>query len=458
MNKKTPISLQDAVLRITNFNEVALGYSHEEALLEASRCLDCRHAPCITGCPVNINIPGFIKQILENDIEEAYQVIAKTNLLPGICGRVCPQETQCEAVCVRGKKGEAVAIGRLERYVGDYAKQKKQTVNNKNGLKIAIVGSGPAGLACSGVLGSLGYDVDVFESLHVLGGVLSYGIPEFRLPKAIVQEEIDNLKTMGIKFLPNTVIGKSLSIEELFDSGYQAVFVGSGAGLPKFMGIPGENLNGVFSANEFLSRVNLMKAHQSDYDTPLKKMQKIAVVGGGNVAMDAARCAKRLNSQEVYIIYRRSFSEMPARLEEIEHAKEEGINFLLLTNPKQILGVDGNVKGIECVEMILGEPDASGRRSPLVKPNSEFTLEVDAVIMALGNFPNPLLAAATPKLATDKHGCLIVDEHHMTTYPGVFAGGDIVTGAATVILAMGAGKDAALSIHQYLQDKNPSQN
>ncbi|HQC74858.1 MAG TPA: NADPH-dependent glutamate synthase [Bacilli bacterium] len=437
---------------MTNFDEVALGYNDDEALLEAARCLSCRHAPCIKGCPVNINIPAFIKQILNHDIDNAYQVIAEANLLPGVCGRVCPQETQCEAVCVRGKKGEAVAIGRLERYVSDHASKKRQEINSKINKKVAIVGSGPAGLACSGVLGNLGYDVDVFESLHVTGGVLMYGIPEFRLPKAIVNEEIDNLKKMGIKFYPNMVIGKSLTIDELFKEGYQAVFVGSGAGLPKFMGIPGENLNGVFSANEFLSRINLMKAHLDSFDTPLKTMRKIAVVGGGNVAMDAARCAKRLNSEEVYIIYRRSFSEMPARLEEVEHAKEEGINFLILTNPLQIIGDDkAYVKAIECVEMILGEPDASGRRSPIIKPGSNFLLEVDAVIMALGNYPNPLLAAATPQLKTDRRGCLIVDSQNMTTYPGVFAGGDIVTGAATVILAMGAGKQAALNIHQYLQ-------
>lgn len=446
------MKLQDATQRITNFDEVALGYNDDEALLEAARCLSCRHAPCIKGCPVNINIPAFIKQILNHDIDNAYQVIAEANLLPGVCGRVCPQETQCEAVCVRGKKGEAVAIGRLERYVSDHASKKRQEINSKINKKVAIVGSGPAGLACSGVLGNLGYDVDVFESLHVTGGVLMYGIPEFRLPKAIVNEEIDNLKKMGIKFYPNMVIGKSLTIDELFKEGYQAVFVGSGAGLPKFMGIPGENLNGVFSANEFLSRINLMKAHLDSFDTPLKTMRKIAVVGGGNVAMDAARCAKRLNSEEVYIIYRRSFSEMPARLEEVEHAKEEGINFLILTNPLQIIGDDkAYVKAIECVEMILGEPDASGRRSPIIKPGSNFLLEVDAVIMALGNYPNPLLAAATPQLKTDRRGCLIVDSQNMTTYPGVFAGGDIVTGAATVILAMGAGKQAALNIHQYLQ-------
>ncbi|HNZ50820.1 MAG TPA: NADPH-dependent glutamate synthase [Bacilli bacterium] len=452
MNKKTVMKLQDATQRITNFDEVALGYNDDEALLEAARCLSCRHAPCIKGCPVNINIPAFIKQILNHDIDNAYQVIAEANLLPGVCGRVCPQETQCEAVCVRGKKGEAVAIGRLERYVSDHASKKRQEINSKINKKVAIVGSGPAGLACSGVLGNLGYDVDVFESLHVTGGVLMYGIPEFRLPKAIVNEEIDNLKKMGIKFYPNMVIGKSLTIDELFKEGYQAVFVGSGAGLPKFMGIPGENLNGVFSANEFLSRINLMKAHLDSFDTPLKTMRKIAVVGGGNVAMDAARCAKRLNSEEVYIIYRRSFSEMPARLEEVEHAKEEGINFLILTNPLQIIGDDkAYVKAIECVEMILGEPDASGRRSPIIKPGSNFLLEVDAVIMALGNYPNPLLAAATPQLKTDRRGCLIVDSQNMTTYPGVFAGGDIVTGAATVILAMGAGKQAALNIHQYLQ-------
>ncbi|MGD9604607.1 MAG: NADPH-dependent glutamate synthase [Bacilli bacterium] len=453
-NKKTPMSVQDAVKRITNFDEVSLGYDDEEAIIEATRCLNCKNAPCIAGCPVNINIPGFIKKILNHDIDGAYHVISETNLLPGICGRVCPQESQCEAVCVRTKKGEAVAIGRLERYVGDHAKDKKLQIEEKRQDKVAVVGSGPAGLACSGVLGSLGYEVDVFESLHVAGGVLMYGIPEFRLPKTIVKEEIDNLKAMGIKFHPNTVIGKSITIDELFEMGYKAVFVGSGAGLPKFMGIPGENYNGVFSANEFLTRINLMKAYQNDYDTPLKQMKRIAVVGGGNVAMDAARSAKRLNTEEVYIIYRRGFSEMPARLEEVEHAKEEGIKFLILTNPKRIISDEsGYVKGIECVEMILGEPDASGRRSPIVKPNSEFILDVDAVIMALGNYPNPLLASETPQLKTDKHGCLIVNDQFMTSYPGVFAGGDIVTGAATVILAMGAGKKAANAIHQYIQSK-----
>ncbi len=454
MNKKTPISIQDSIKRITNFDEVALGYLEEEALLEADRCLDCRNAPCIAGCPVNINIPGFIREILNKDINQAYQVISEANLLPGVCGRVCPQETQCEAVCVRGKKGEAVAIGRLERYVGDHATQKTQLNKGAYNGKVAVVGSGPAGLACSGVLGHLGYEVDVFESMHALGGVLRYGIPEFRLPKRIVDEEIDNLKAMGIRFHPSTVIGKSITIDELFEMKYDSIFVGAGAGLPKFMGIPGENLNGVFSANEFLTRINLMKAHLDDYDTPLKKMKRIAVVGGGNVAMDAARSAKRLQTDEVYIIYRRGFSEMPARLEEVEHAKEENIKFLILTNPQQIIGDEsGYVKAIECVEMELGEPDSSGRRSPVVKPNSQFLLEVDAVIMALGNFPNPLLASSTNALKTDRHGCLIVDDRLMTTYPGVFAGGDIVTDAATVILAMGAGKQAALSIHNYIQEK-----
>jgi glutamate synthase (NADPH/NADH) small chain len=454
MNKKTPMSIQDAVKRISNFEEVALGYTESEALLEASRCLNCKNAPCIKGCPVSINIPGFLSKIRNQDINGAYQIISEANLLPGVCGRVCPQETQCEAVCVRGIKGEAVAIGRLERFTADHVTKKELSFAHQIKDKVAIVGSGPAGLACSGVLGSLGYEVEVFEAMQTSGGVLMYGIPEFRLPKRIVREEIENLEKLGIKFQVDTVIGKTMTINDLFEKGYGAIFIGSGAGLPKFMDIPGENQNGVYSANEFLTRVNLMKAHQPDYDTPLKKMKKIAVVGGGNVAMDAARCAKRLQAEEVYIIYRRSFEEMPARAEEVEHAKEEGINFRILTNPVRVIGDEShNVKAIECVEMVLGEPDASGRRSPIVKPDSNFILDVDTVIMALGNFPNPLLAGATPELKTDRHGCLIVDDNLMTTIPGVFAGGDIVTGAATVILAMGAGKQAALAIAAYLNQK-----
>jgi glutamate synthase (NADPH/NADH) small chain len=454
MNKKTPMSIQDAVKRISNFEEVALGYTESEALLEASRCLNCKNAPCIKGCPVSINIPGFLSKIRSQDINGAYQIISEANLLPGVCGRVCPQETQCEAVCVRGIKGEAVAIGRLERFTADHVTKKGLSFGSQNKGKVAIVGSGPAGLACSGVLGSLGYEVDVFEAMQTSGGVLIYGIPEFRLPKRIVREEIENLKKLGIKFQVDTVIGKTMTIADLFAKGYGAIFIGSGAGLPKFMDIPGENQNGVYSANEFLTRVNLMKAHQPDYDTPLKKMKKIAVVGGGNVAMDAARCAKRHQAEEVYIIYRRSFEEMPARAEEVEHAKEEGINFRILTNPIRVIGDEShNVKAIECVEMVLGEPDASGRRSPIVKPDSNFILDVDTVIMALGNFPNPLLAGATPELKTDRHGCLIVDDNLMTAIPGVFAGGDIVTGAATVILAMGAGKQAASAIDAYLNQK-----
>ncbi len=448
------MSIQDAVKRITNFEEVALGYTENEALLEASRCLSCKSAPCIKGCPVSINIPGFINKLRNHDINGAYQIITEANLLPGVCGRVCPQETQCEAVCVRGIKGEAVAIGRLERFTADHVTKKELNFLKPTKGKVAIVGSGPAGLACSGVLGSLGYEVDVFEAMQTAGGVLIYGIPEFRLPKQIVRGEIDNLKKLGIKFHVDTVIGKTLTIDDLFENGYGAIFIGSGAGLPKFMDIPGENQNGVYSANEFLTRVNLMKANQPDYDTPLKRMKKIAVVGGGNVAMDAARCAKRLQAEEVYIIYRRSFEEMPARLEEVEHAQEEGINFRILTNPVRVIGDEAhNVKGIECVEMVLGEPDGSGRRSPIVKPDSNFVLEVDTVIMALGNFPNPLLAGATPNLKTDRHGCLIIDANLMTTIPGVFAGGDIVTGAATVILAMGAGKQAAFAIDAYLKSR-----
>ncbi len=448
------MNIQDAVKRISNFDEVALGYTESEALLEATRCLNCKNAPCIKGCPVSINIPGCLSKLRSQDINGAYQIISEANWLPGVCGRVCPQETQCEAVCVRGIKGEAVAIGRLERFTADHVTKKELNFVSQTKGKVAIVGSGPAGLACSGVLGSLGYEVDVFEAMQNSGGVLIYGIPEFRLPKRIVREEIENLKKLGIKFQVDTVIGKTLTIDDLFEKGYGAIFIGSGAGLPKFMDIPGENQNGVYSANEFLTRVNLMKAYQPDYDTPLKKMKRIAVVGGGNVAMDAARCAKRLQAEEVYIIYRRSFEEMPARAEEVEHAKEEGINFRILTNPVRVIGDEAhNVKAIECVEMVLGEPVASGRRSPIVKPDSNFVLDVDTVIMALGNFPNPLLAGATPELKTDRHGCLIVDANLMTTIPGVFAGGDIVTGAATVILAMGAGKQAAFAIDAYLNQK-----
>lgn len=454
MNKKTVMKVQDPALRIGNFDEVAYGYQLEEAITEANRCLHCKHAPCISGCPVNINIPGFIQEIKNNDLTKAYEIIMAANCLPGICGRVCPQETQCEAKCVRGVKGEPVAIGRLERFVSDHVfaeKNNKTNVNKKP--PVAIVGSGPAGLACGGVLTNLGYSVHIFEALHVCGGVLMYGIPEFRLPKRIVKQEINNLRNRGINFHLNTVIGKTKTIDELFEEGYQAIFIGSGAGLPKFMGLDGENLNGVYSANEFLTRINLMQAHREEYDTPIKEMKKVVVVGGGNVAMDAARCAKRLNVQEVAIVYRRDFAEMPARLEEIEHAKEEGIVFKTLTNPVKIIGNDArNIIGVECVKMCLGEADSSGRRSPIEVPGSNFIIEADTVIMAIGNYPNPLLFAATPDLKTDKRGCLIVDENLMTSKAGVFAGGDAVTGAATVILAMGAGKKAAYAIDQYLKD------
>ena len=450
MNQKVVMQLQDEKERIKNFEEVALGYSFEEAVKEASRCLECRNAPCISGCPVSIDIPAFIKKIKLQDINKAFEIITDANLLPGICGRVCPQESQCEAVCVRGKKGEAVAIGRLERFVADHSEVKKELVPITN-AKIAVVGSGPAGLACAGVLGQKGYEVHIFEALHVAGGVLMYGIPEFRLPKRIVKSEIENLKNIGIKFHLNTVIGKTKTIDDLFEDDFKAVFVGSGAGLPKFMGIEGENLNGVYSANEFLTRVNLMKAYLKEYDTPIKKMKRVVVVGGGNVAMDAARCAKRLDVDEVYIVYRRGFEEMPARHEEIEHAKEEGIIFKILTNPIRVKGDEKNsVIGVECVEMELGEADSSGRRSPVEKQDSNFVIEADTLIMALGNYPNPLIASTTPELKSDRRGCLIVNEELMTSKPNVYAGGDVVTGAATVILAMGAGKKAAYEIDRFL--------
>jgi len=454
MNKKVEMREQNPQIRITNFDEVALGYTIDDAVSEASRCLQCKHQPCVSGCPVNIDIPRFIKEINLKNIDQAYKIIGESNLLPGVCGRVCPQESQCEAKCVRGIKGESVAIGRLERFVSDNSKSTKEEVNATK-QKIAIVGSGPAGLACSGVLGQLGYDVHVFEALHIAGGVLMYGIPEFRLPKKIVQEEIDNLKKIGIKFHLNTVIGQTLSIDDLFEDDYKAIFIGSGAGLPRFMNIEGETLNGVFSANEFLTRVNLMKASQSGYDTPIKKMKKIVVVGGGNVAMDSARCAKRLDVEEVYIVYRRGIEEMPARLEEVHHAKEEGIVFKVLNNPVKILGDENmNVKGVECIEMELGSPDSSGRRRPIEKEGSNFIIEADAVIMALGNHPNPLLTSVTKELKIDKRGCLIVNEDSMTSKQAVYAGGDAVTGAATVIQAMGAGKEAALKIDEYLSKTN----
>jgi glutamate synthase (NADPH/NADH) small chain len=451
---KNEMPTQDPKVRSRNFNEVALGYSKEQALDEAQRCLNCKHKPCVSGCPVAIDIPGFIEKIRENDFTGAYEVISRTSSLPAICGRVCPQENQCEKYCVRGIKHEPVAIGRLERFVADYVmehEQKHEQKIEKNGKKVAVIGSGPAGLSCAGVLAKLGYDVTVFEALHVAGGVLMYGIPEFRLPKVIVQKEIEGLKELGVKIETNMVIGKTLSIDELQEMGFEAIFIGSGAGLPKFMNIPGENLNGVYSANEFLTRINLMKAYIDDSMTPIKRAKHVVVVGGGNVAMDAARCALRLGAEEVSIVYRRSEAELPARKEEVEHAKEEGIRFRLLTNPVEILSDDGkNVSRIKCIEMELGEPDASGRRRPVEKKGSEFEIEADCVIIAIGTVPNPLIKSTTKGLETQKWGGIIADENGLTTRDSVYAGGDAVTGAATVILAMGAGKTAAEAIHKQL--------
>ena len=454
---KNPMPSQDPNVRNKNFKEVTLGYTEEMALDEAQRCLNCKNMPCVSGCPVNIHIPEFIKKVVEHDFEGAYQVIAQSSSLPAVCGRVCPQETQCEGKCVRGIKGEPVGIGRLERFVADWhnAHATVATITApKNGHKVAIIGSGPAGLTCAGDLAKLGYDVTIYEALHLAGGVLVYGIPEFRLPKSIVQKEVDNLKALGVKVETNMVIGRILTIEELKDEyGYEAVFVGTGAGLPRFMNIPGENLKGVYSANEFLTRSNLMKAYRDDSTTPIQHAKNVAVVGGGNVAMDAAN---------VYIIYRRGMAELPARKEEVEHAEEEGIIFHTLTNPVEILPTDvtdprdpnyGWVAGIRCVKMELGEPDASGRRSPIVIEGSEFDIPMDCVIMSLGTSPNPLLKATTPGLETQKRGQIIADEHGLTSIEGVYAGGDAVTGAATVILAMGAGKTAAAAIDKYIQEK-----
>lgn len=445
-------------VRNKNFKEVTLGYTREQAVDEANRCLNCKNKPCVSGCPVAIDIPEFIAKIREEDFEGAYQIISKSSSLPAVCGRVCPQETQCESKCVRGIKGEPVAIGRLERFVADYHMQNCKEVPKvpeQNGHKVAIIGAGPSGLTCAGDLARLGYDVTVYEALHLAGGVLVYGIPEFRLPKAIVQKEIENLEAMGVKINTNMVIGKTISVDELFDYGYEAIFIGSGAGLPRFMGIPGENLKGVYSANEFLTRVNLMKAYKYDSDTPVLNVKNVAVVGGGNVAMDAARCAKRLGAENVYIVYRRSMNELPARQEEVEHAEEEGIIFKTLNNPVEILGDEHKfVNGVKCIEMELGEPDESGRRSPVPKPGSEFVLDVDCVVMSIGTSPNPLIRNTTKGLETNKRGCFIVDEETgKTSRDGVYAGGDAVTGAATVILAMGAGKDAAKAIDEYIKEK-----
>jgi len=457
--KRVPVREQEPKVRAANFEEVCLGYNKEEAMQEAARCIDCKNAQCIKGCPVSIDIPGFIREVKEGKIEEAYQVISKYSALPAVCGRVCPQETQCEAKCIRGIKGDALSIGKLERFVADWARQNdvKPVVDiESKGKKVAVIGSGPAGLTCAGDLARMGYDVTIFEALHEPGGVLSYGIPEFRLPKSsVVAAEVENVKNLGVKIETNTVVGKAVTIDELMENeGFEAVFIGSGAGLPRFMGIPGENANGVFSANEYLTRNNLMKAFREDYATPIRGGKKVAVVGGGNVAMDAARTALRLGA-EVHIVYRRGEAELPARVEEVHHAKEEGIIFHLLTNPKEIL-VDENgwVKGMVCVEMELGEPDASGRRSPIEKPNSEFSLELDTVIMSLGTSPNPLISSTTEGLEVNRRKCIVADEEKgATSKPGVFAGGDAVTGAATVILAMGAGKAAAKGIDEYLSNK-----
>ena len=456
--KKNPMPSQDPIVRGKNFLEVATGYTKEMAVDEAKRCLVCKNPRCMTGCPVKINIPTFISLVAEEKFEEAYQVITKSSSLPAVCGRVCPQESQCEGLCVRGVKGESVAIGRLERFVADWHNEHAALPTAKpesNGHKVAVVGSGPAGLTCAGDLAKLGYEVTIFEALHLAGGVLVYGIPEFRLPKSIVQKEIDGLVALGVKVETNMVIGRSITINELIkEYGFEAVFVGSGAGLPKFMNIPGENLKGVYSANEFLTRVNLMKAYKLDSTTPIKLSKNVAVVGGGNVAMDAARCALRLGAEHVYIVYRRGMEELPARKEEVEHAEEEGIIFKTLTNPTEILGDEtGTVCGMKCVEMELGEPDASGRRRPVVKPNSELVLDVDCVIMSLGTSPNPLIKATTEGLDTESWGGIIVDETGLTSVEGVYAGGDAVTGAATVILAMGAGKTAAAGIDEYIKNK-----
>lgn len=459
MLKKVPVREQDPKVRATNFEEVCLGYNQEEAMEEAQRCLGCKKPKCVEGCPVSINIPGFIEEIKEGKIEEAYKVIGLSSALPAICGRVCPQESQCEGKCIRGVKGEAVSIGKLERFVADYALEhdiKPVGSEVKNGHKVAVIGSGPSGLTCAGDLAKMGYDVTIFEALHKAGGVLVYGIPEFRLPKdKVVAAEVENVKSLGVKIETNVIIGKSVTIDELLkDEGFEAVFIGSGAGLPMFMGIPGEQANGVFSANEYLTRNNLMKAFREDYDTPIAHGKKVAVVGGGNVAMDAARTALRLGA-EVHIIYRRSEAELPARKEEVHHAKEEGVQFDLLCNPVEILTDDKDwVTGIKCIRMELGEPDASGRRRPVEIPGSEFTIDVDTVIMSLGTSPNPLISSTTIGLDVNKRKCIIADEEFgKTSKEGVYAGGDAVTGAATVILAMGAGKAGARGIDEYIKSK-----
>ncbi|MGI5971005.1 MAG: NADPH-dependent glutamate synthase [Oscillospiraceae bacterium] len=459
--KKNPMPEQDPNVRNKNFSEVATGYTAEMAIDEAKRCLHCKNRPCVSGCPVNVNIPEFIAKVAEGDFDGAYSIITATNSLPAVCGRVCPQENQCEGKCVRGIKSEPVGIGRLERFVADYhmahGHNEHKDLSSRpqpNGHKVAVVGSGPAGLTCAGDLARKGYDVTIFEVLHKPGGVLVYGIPEFRLPKHIVAAEIKKLEYFGVKLVTDFVVGRTETIDELFEEGYEAVFVGSGAGLPQFMHIPGENLIGVQSANEFLTRINLMKAYEECSATPVIKARKVAVVGGGNVAMDAARCALRLGAEEVHIVYRRSEEELPARREEVHHAKEEGVIFDLLTNPVEITGDDkGRVNGIKCIRMELGEPDESGRRRPVEIPGSEFQIEVDGVIMAIGTSPNPLIRSTTPGLEANRRGCIVADETGKTTKEGVYAGGDAVTGAATVILAMGAGKEAARAIDEYISKK-----
>ena len=455
---KVPVSEQDPKVRATNFEEVCLGYNKEEAMEEASRCLNCKNAQCIKGCPVSIQIPDFIAAVKEGDIEKAYEVISESSALPAVCGRVCPQESQCEGKCIRGIKGEAVSIGKLERFVADWAREnniKPQGTTEKNGHKVAVIGSGPAGLTCAGDLAKIGYDVTIFEALHEAGGVLVYGIPEFRLPKSkVVAAEVENVKSLGVKIETNVIIGRSVTIDELMEKeGFEAVFIGSGAGLPRFMGIPGEQAKGVFSANEFLTRNNLMKAFKEGYDTPIARGKKVVVVGGGNVAMDAARTALRLGA-EVHIVYRRSEAELPARVEEVHHAKEEGVIFDLLQNPTEILvDEEGCVKGIRIIKMELGEPDESGRRSPVEIPGSEYEIEADTVIMSLGTSPNPLISSTTKGLDVNRRGCIICEDDGATSKEAVYAGGDAVTGAATVILAMGAGKAAAKGIHEYFQNK-----
>ena len=460
---RNPMPNQDPLVRAHNFSEVALGYSEETAIDEANRCLNCKHMPCVDGCPVKIHIPEFISKIKEGDFEGAYQIISKSSSLPAVCGRVCPQETQCESKCVRGIKGESVGIGRLERFVADWHNTfatAEPVRPESNGHRVAVVGSGPSGLTCAGDLAKKGYEVTVYEALHTAGGVLVYGIPEFRLPKAIVAKEVDTLKKLGVKVETNVVIGKTLTVDELFDMGFEAVFIGSGAGLPNFMGIPGESYKGVYSANEFLTRSNLMKAYLDNPETPIMKGGKVAVVGGGNVAMDAARTALRLGAEKVYIVYRRSMDELPARKEEVEHAEEEGIEFRLLCNPTEIIGYNnpedprdpknGFVTGMKCVKMELGEPDAKGRRRPVVIPDSEFEIEVDTVVISIGTSPNPLIKSTTEGLEVNAHGGIIVNEDGLSSRNAVYAGGDVVTGAATVISAMGAGKTAAKAIDEYL--------